>query len=145
MHMHQTSPCLCTTLRKASRAITRIYDEHLAGSGMTTTQFAILRNLAREGDMSLSRLAELLVMDRTSLYRTIDPIERHGWVAIAPAPQGRAKIARLTQAGQAALDGALGAWEAAQTSMAGAIGTPALSALEAQLSQLVAVSRDRAL
>ena len=121
MYMHHNdsqsighTPCACTTLRKASRAVTRLYDGALAGQGMTTTQFAILRNLARaDGVLPLSRLAERLVMDRTTLYRTLTPMERAGWVRIVDG-EGRAKNACLTDNGRQMMDDANGAWETAQ-------------------------------
>lgn len=115
MYMHHDSPsaCACTTLRKASRAVTRVYDEALADFGMTTAQFSILRYIARGEPLALSRLAEQLVMDRSSLYRAIGPIERHDWVRIEAGP-GRAKLARLTEAGRAALRAAEPAWEKVQ-------------------------------
>ena len=87
MYMHHESlsgPCACTTLRKAARAVGRVYDEALAGKGMTTAQFAILRHVWRGGSVPLSRLADSLVMDRTSLYRALAPVEAKGWVAVSP-------------------------------------------------------------
>lgn len=133
-------PCLCTSLRKASRAVTRVYDDRLAGSGLTTTQFAVLRHLARHGDLPLSRLAELLVMDRTSLYRTLAPIERHGWIAIGQA-QGRTKIASLTAPGRGKMAEATAAWEGCQQEIVGAMGAAQWQALEGQLRALVDASR----
>jgi hypothetical protein len=75
-------PCACTTLRKAARAISRIYDEALAGAGINVTQLAILRAIGRAGDdgAPLSRLAENLVMDNTSLYRGLGPLIRSRWI-----------------------------------------------------------------
>ncbi|MBT2185851.1 MarR family winged helix-turn-helix transcriptional regulator [Sphingobium nicotianae] len=136
-------PCVCTSLRKASRAVTRLYDERLAASGLTTTQFAVLRNL-RHGDLSLSRLAELLVMDRTSLYRTLAPIERHGWVAITAEDQGRAKQAALTPAGRARMEEATAAWNTCQSEIIGAIGPDQWTALESQLAALVRATTGKA-
>jgi len=78
-----TASCACTALKKASRAVSRCYDEALAGTQLTTAQFALIRNLARNGEMPLSRLAEAMVMDRTSLYRALEPLTREGWIAIA--------------------------------------------------------------
>jgi hypothetical protein len=34
-------PCACTTLRKATRALSRIYDDALAAVGMNVTQLAM--------------------------------------------------------------------------------------------------------
>src|SRR5216684_3529384 len=55
MHMHHKAtaidlPCACTTLRKATRAVSRIYDDSLASVGMNVTQLAILRAIGRAGD-----------------------------------------------------------------------------------------------
>lgn len=139
MHMHheKISACACTALRKASRAVTRLYDERLAAHGMTTTQFSILRNLARaDGEIALSRLAERLVMDRTSLYRTLTPVERAGWIVMASGP-GRSKLARLTDTGRAAMQAAEGDWEAAQDDLLGEIPTQEWQALLGTLDRLV--------
>lgn len=108
MHMHHessegTSPaCACTALRKASRAVTRLYDEAMAETGISVIQFSILRNIARHEPLPLMRLADLLVMDRTTLYRALRPLDRAGWISIAES-EGRAKTATLTKQGRRAL------------------------------------------
>jgi DNA-binding MarR family transcriptional regulator len=142
MHMHQTI-CACTALRKASRAVTRLYDERLAAHGMTTTQFAILRNLARTGDLPLSRLADRLVMDRTSLYRTLTPIERAGWITVDAGP-GRSKLARLTEAGRAAMAEAESDWNGAQDSVVGQLAGAEWQALLGTLDRLVDAAQGQA-
>jgi len=112
MHMHQGSlppVCACTLLRKASRVIGRIYDEALAGHGMSIGQFAILRHIARGEPLALSRLAEQLEMDRSSLYRALSPLEKRGWVQTA-AGAGRSKCASLTDEGRAAMHAAEPDW-----------------------------------
>ncbi len=123
--------------------MTRVYDEQLARHGMTTTQFAVLRNLAREGRMPLSRLADLLVMERTTLYRALAPIERNGWVIVTPAGQGRAKDVALAQTGRAAMEAAEPSWCAVQDDLVGAMGAPEWQALEAGLRQMTAFARER--
>lgn len=105
---------------------------------MTTTQFAILRNLAR-GDIMLSRLAVRLVMDRTSLYRTIAPVIREGWAEIVPAGK-RSKIARLTDTGRAVLDRATPTWEATQSRFVDELGAAEWQSLQETLNKLVQLS-----
>jgi hypothetical protein len=39
------TPCLCAALRQASRAVTRIYDAELRGTGLRATQHSLLRLL----------------------------------------------------------------------------------------------------
>lgn len=55
--------CTCTRLRKAARRITRVYDQHLAGTGFAANQRGIVAELARTGDISMSALAARLGMD----------------------------------------------------------------------------------
>jgi DNA-binding MarR family transcriptional regulator len=134
------SPCACTSLRKAARAVSRVYDDALSGTGMTIAQFSVLRHVARGGEMPLSRLAEALVMDRTSLYRALAPLERQGWIAVAQAGRGRARIASLTEAGRAAMEGATDSWRKAQERLIGALGPNDWTRLETLLRGVVDVA-----
>ena len=138
MYMHHESQiCACTALRKASRAVTRLYDERLAKHGVTTTQFSILRNLARHGALPLSDLAALLVMERTTLYRTLTPMERAGWVGIS-AGQGRTRIAKLTTKGRRVMAAAEQDWSILQRDMLGGLGAEKWQSLQSLLAEITA-------
>lgn len=123
-------------LRKASRAVARAYDEALAAHGMTTAQFSILRHVSRVEPLALSRLAEQLEMDRTSLYRALSPIEKHGWVSVKPG-SGRTKLATLTPAGRAAMRAAEPDWEAVQMRVETGMGMELLRGLDLALQRVV--------
>ena len=146
MYMHHIdSPsaeaaCVCGSLRKASRAVTRMYDEVMEETGMTIMQFSILRNLARNGETPLMRLAKALVMERTTLYRALAPIERRGWVGFGDG-EGRAKTVFLTEQGRAALEQAGPAWRLAQKNLLDGMGVANWRALEAGLARLVKLTR----
>jgi len=120
--------------------VSRVYDEALSDTGMTIAQFSVLRHVARGGEMPLSRLAEALVMDRTSLYRALAPLERQGWIGIEKAERGRARIASLTEAGRAAMARATGPWRAAQDRLIGTFGADAWTRLESLLRGVVDVA-----
>ena len=90
-----TSPCACTTVKKLSRVLGRVYDSALAPSGINVTQFAVMRGIARHDGEPLVRVAEKLQMDRTSLYRAIAPLERDGWIEVAAGVDARSRSARL--------------------------------------------------
>jgi DNA-binding MarR family transcriptional regulator len=132
--------CACTALRKASRAVTRMYDDALSDSGMSIVQFSILRNLSRHGELSLMQLADLLVMERTTLYRALTPLERQGWVLVAEG-QGRAKTAVLTRQGGRALLAATGGWESAQRKILDEFGLKDWMTLEGSLARLVSAAQ----
>src|SRR5712671_5109643 len=68
------SDCNCLAVRQAARHITQFYDQHLAPSGLRTTQFSILAKLNRSGSMTINALATEMVMGRTTLGRNILPL-----------------------------------------------------------------------
>ena len=144
MHMHHAAsslPCACTTLRKASRALSRIYDEALAPAGLTVAQLGVLRAISRgpKGGEPLSRLAETLVMDRTSLYRALGPMARSGWLLIKDAPKGRAKVVQLSNAGIRTTTRAAEYWEGAQSRVIGEFGIDRWANLQKAMTDLTAL------
>jgi DNA-binding MarR family transcriptional regulator len=100
-------------LRRAGRAITRHYDEHLAASGLTIARYSLLSTLAMLGEPPLSGLGRELAMERSTLLRNLKPLVDEGLVAVAPARAGRANVARLTARGAKALEKARPYWRAA--------------------------------
>jgi DNA-binding MarR family transcriptional regulator len=107
--------CNCFAVRSAARHLTQLYDEFLAPAGLRVTQFSILAKLKRRGSLTINALADDMVMDRTTLGRAIQPLERHGLIRIEPvASDRRAKELRLTKAGEKRLEAAGEAWAKAQ-------------------------------
>lgn len=144
MRMHSPSrpsrgPCPCTALRKASRALSRAYDAALAGTGLNIGQLGVLRAIERAGDPLMSRLAETMVMDRTSLYRALTPMVRAGWVQVTDEPAGRAKRVALTEEGRRVTQGAAQAWDAAQARFLEAFGAERWASVYEGLSALAAL------
>jgi DNA-binding MarR family transcriptional regulator len=146
MHMHHDSrteglACACNALRKASRAVTRFYDGVMEESGLSLAQFAVLRKLSPRAPLPLIQLAHLLVMDRTTLYRALKPLEREGWIAIEEG-KGRTKTALLTDKGHQAIARSKTAWLDAQTRLMGRFGPQRWHAIEAALDDLVMISQE---
>ena len=100
------TPCACSTLRRAARAVTAAYDAALAPSGLRITQFGILRKLAHFGPLPVTRLAAEAALDRSTMGRNLNPLERRGLVRIKVGnADQRERVAYLTAAGEAALHG----------------------------------------
>ena len=68
--------CNCFAVRSAARHVTQLYDQLLAPVGLRVTQFSILARLRSRGPLTINALAEDMVMDRTTLGRNIQPLER---------------------------------------------------------------------
>ena len=135
--------CTCANLRKAARVVTQAYDAALRPSGLKATQFTLLAALARRGDAPLTRLAEALVMDRTTLTRNLKPLVGKALVRIGHEQDQRVRKVGLTEAGRRALEAARPQWERAQSRLVQDIGQQRWSALLADLAVTVAVVQDR--
>ncbi len=114
--------CVCGRLRRAARALTQLYDDTMAPSGLRITQFSLLRTLARSGALRITELAALALLDRTALSRNLEPLAAAGLVRIAAGRDARTREVSLTRAGQAALAKATPYWRRAQVQVARQLG-----------------------
>ena len=131
--------CNCLALRQAARHATQLYDRHLAAAGLTTSQYSILAKLKRLGPQSISALADMMVMDRTTTTRAVRPLARDRLVAIAPGEDERTRMVRLTPAGEKRAKTAAAAWRAAQKEFEAGYGAAAAESLRNDLARVVAV------
>jgi len=118
-----TLPCMCASIRRASRAITQRYDEALRPLGLTITQFTILQALSLAGDVTQGRLGEILAMDSTTLTRTLGVMNRQGWVSKVYGADRRERQLRLTRAGKSELNRTLPYWQRSQESLRKQLGS----------------------
>jgi DNA-binding MarR family transcriptional regulator len=106
--------CACFNIRKTARAITNLYDTLLQPTKLRATQATLLMAIAVAGTPTISRLADYLVMDRTTLTRDLKPLEDQCLVRITPGGDRRTRQMQLTEAGHAKLAEILPLWEQAQ-------------------------------
>jgi DNA-binding MarR family transcriptional regulator len=112
----RTRNCTCSALRRATRAVTAHYEAHFRGSGLRGTQFTILSSLAQAGPLPMTRLADLLGVERTTLTRNLTVLARHGMVEWVGTKDGRVRKAALTKSGDAMLHKCMPRWVAAEAS-----------------------------
>ncbi|HYR00888.1 MAG TPA: MarR family winged helix-turn-helix transcriptional regulator [Casimicrobiaceae bacterium] len=130
------TPCACGRLRRATRALTQLYDDLMAPSGLRVTQFSLLRTLERTGRQRMTALAAAALLDRTALTRTLEPLVEQGLVTVLPGRDGRTREVALTRAGTAALRAAEPHWKRAQAAVARRLGPAKLDALIATLGEI---------
>jgi DNA-binding MarR family transcriptional regulator len=105
---------MCASLRRASRALTQLYEEALRPTGLRVTQFTVLQTLSLAGEVTQRELGQILAMDSTTLTRTLTIMGRHGWIAKRRGEDRREWRMRLSKAGEAQFKKALPHWEKAQ-------------------------------
>jgi DNA-binding MarR family transcriptional regulator len=114
-----------------------MYDAALAPSGLRVTQFSVLSTLARFGPLPVTRLAAEAALDRSTMGRNLDPLERRGLVRIKVGDvDQRERVAHLTSAGERAIDAARPYWRAAQERIATLVEPSAIRSLANQLATL---------
>jgi DNA-binding MarR family transcriptional regulator len=124
--------CTCFKLRKLTRTMSRLYDQHMATVGLKTTQYSVLTNAAREA-LPVAELAERLGTERTTLTRNLKPLIEAQWVTLEAGADSRQRIVTITDAGRAKVKEAYVAWRAAQSALEGLLGTATVRALHSQL------------
>jgi DNA-binding MarR family transcriptional regulator len=114
--------CACFDLRKATRAVSRLYDDCLRPLGLNITQYSLLRVIESEPQISVSTLGRYMVMDRTSVTRALVPLERDGLVRSGAGSDKRMRIVLLTKKGANLLASARPRWNEAQKTFLNLVG-----------------------
>ena len=133
----EATRCACFNLRKAARAVTQLYDEALRPTGLRITQFSLLAVLRLTGRVSMTRLAEETVMDRTTLSRNLEVLERDGLVWVELGTDARVREVELTRAGGARLEEAFPRWQEAQRTIARSLGPRRMERMLGDLASTV--------
>jgi DNA-binding MarR family transcriptional regulator len=129
-------PCACTSVRRVARVLGRAYDSALSGSGLNATQLAVMRAVLRHPREPLSRVADDLAMDRTSLYRALALLRKNRWVSLDEGSDERSRSASVTVEGRRMLARADPGWEVAQTGVVERFGVAKWASLVAELQRL---------
>ena len=135
--------CACYNLRRAARATTRLYDDFLRPSGLRSTQYSMLMVARVLGPVTLTKLAEMTVTERTTLTRNLTILEKKGLIVIEPGKDRRERQVSITERGLKVLMEAIPLWEAAQAHTEQGLGGDRMDSLLKDLSEMLSLSRDR--
>lgn len=114
--------CVCGNLRMAARAVTGIYDRHLAAAGVRASQMAVLWAVAGARGSTVKDLAETIAMHETTLLRNLRILEREGWVILKVGADRRQRLVSLSRVGHTVFGKALPGWKNAQAEVAALLG-----------------------
>jgi DNA-binding MarR family transcriptional regulator len=113
---------MCASLRRASRALSQLYEEALRPVGLRATQFTILQLLSVAGEVTQGVLGQMLAMDSTTLTRTLGIMARQGWIEKRRGEDRREWRIRLSKTGRDQLKRALPEWHKVQARLRTALG-----------------------
>ena len=116
--MDMTNECICINLRRATQMVTQHYDVFLAPSGLKLTQFSLLQQIQLREPVSITELAMVTGLDRTTMGKNLQLIARRDLISLSPGEDRRERIAQMTRKGRQALNMAYPLWKYAQATMA---------------------------
>ena len=129
-------PCACQNLRRATRVVTRIYDQELAKAAIEITQFGLLTALNLTGEANQKRLSAGFAMDSTTLTRTLRLMLKQGWIRARRGKDKRERLFSLSRAGRRQLTTAQPFWEAAQRRLRKELGDAGWTGMKQAVSQI---------
>lgn len=135
--LHIRDHCLCLHVQRAARALARRFDEVLRPVGITHGQFSLLNALNRPQPASMTSVATLLAMDRTTLTANLKVLERKGLARVAVDKEDkRSRRLSLTPAGKALLATAVPIWKREHAAIERMLDKPGPDLLRAGLVSL---------
>lgn len=117
-------PCTCANLRRAARAVTRMYNHELRTTGLELTQFTLLMTLSITGETTQGQLGDILALDSTSLTRMLKPLTRRGWIKARAGEDRRQKLLQLSSQGRVKYQESRQFWERAQKRLQQSLSEP---------------------
>ncbi len=129
--------CACHRVRTAARAVTRAYDDALRPAGLRATQLSVLVATAADKALSITALAKLMGMDRSTLTRNLRPLEAEGLIALGNEGWRRSRTLKITKKGRSRLRGALPLWEKAQHELQKRLGDRSWDQIRNDLDDLI--------
>lgn len=135
---HVWQNCACFNLRRAARLVTQRFDQAFRPTGLTANQLSILIFAFPEEGRTMSKLAKILGMERTTLTRNVAILEKLGLAAVSFGQDKRERRVATTAEGKEKLRQAAPLWQRVQEEVISLVGQDKWPSL---LSGLQEVSR----
>jgi DNA-binding MarR family transcriptional regulator len=128
--------CASANFRRAARVLTRHYDAALRTAGVTATQLPLLAAIGSGTNASIAVLAETVDLERSTVSRELDTLQRLGLIATESGADRRVTALKLTARGERVLKAAHRAWQGAHDAIIKAYGRQPYETLLASTREL---------
>src|SRR5438105_1894701 len=125
--------CVCFNLRRVTRMVTQFYDSEMRRHGIRTTQGTILLALNAKESWTMAELCDCLGLERTTLVRNLQPLQRDGLVTADGGGRGKRVEPAITAKGRKQVEKFMPAWRAAQSAVVKTLGEKRWSAILSDL------------
>lgn len=134
--------CACGNIRRAARSVTQYYDSYLKASGIRSTQLSVLLSISLNDGITVNEMADLLVMDQTTVTRNVAILEQRGYIiSSAAVDDGRKRHLAVTDKGVEKLEEVMPLWDAAQSRLESDLGPERFRDMLKLIGQLITLTR----
>ncbi len=135
--------CACLSFRQASRMVTQLFDDALMPVGLLSAQVPILIVLALYNPLTITRLASMLLMDRTTLTKNLKTLKARGFIRQGSDKDRRKTLLFITPKGHAILVETHPLWLKAQQRIVDGYGKSRWKVIRKALAQAVQIVSGR--
>jgi DNA-binding MarR family transcriptional regulator len=139
LDLNGTGYCASFHLRRTARAVTRMYDVVMQETGIRSTQFSILVGIAKHQPVAIGALAEVLILDPTTLTRSLRLLEKEGLITISERSTMRQRFLSMNPKGERALERSVVAWRKAHERFIATVGPEYWNEMRSELEKLARV------
>ena len=135
LDMAAVENCVCFNLRRVTRRVTQFYDAEMRRHGIRPTQGTILASLQSKDRWNMAELSDWLGMERTTLVRNLQPLQRDGLVQTVGGGHGNRVEVAITAKGRKQIEELTPAWKSAQSAAVKTLGEKRWSAILSDLER----------
>ena len=142
LDMAAAENCVCFNLRRVARKMTQFYDAEMRRHGVRPTQGTILLALNAKESWTMAELSDCLGLERTTLVRNLQPLQRDGLVTADGGGRGNRVDLAITAKGRKQVEKFMPAWESAQSTAVQVLGEKRWSVLLADLEKVASALKN---
>ncbi|MTI39425.1 MarR family winged helix-turn-helix transcriptional regulator [Fulvivirga lutimaris] len=114
--------CINAKIRKLHKLTDKIYQARIRPFGLKGSMLSILFIVGKNEGINQKNIADLLVLDQSTISRDLKRLIDKGWIQFAVADDPRMKLLSLTADGRALLENVAPVWEATHKEMEALLG-----------------------
>ena len=134
--MKESNPCFCVSVRGLANRLTQLYDDRMAPFDLRVTQYSVMKKIVDKPNSTISEIAQMSDLDRTTLTRSLRILERDGWLEFVKAKDQREKRLQIKATKTSDFDRAQRAWQQVQKELSALIDLDPIRKADEQLSKI---------
>ena len=134
--MKESNPCFCVSVRGLANRLTQLYDDRMAPFDLKVTQYSVMKKIVDKPNSTISEIAQMCDLDRTTLTRSLRILERDGWLEFVNAKDQREKGLHIKATKASEFDRAQRAWQQVQRELSGLIDLDPIRKADEQLNKI---------